>query len=282
MSKKPTRKMRRISRSELERTASRLRTDANGEQSVIRFLRGQQIEHLLLIISFTMLSVTGLPQRYASTALGTLVLRLFGGIDMIQQIHHIFAFMFGLETIYHLVIFFYNGFHSGNWGGMWPKMNDLKHVREMILFNLGLKDKHPHFDRYTFYEKVEYWALIWGTAVMGITGLMQWFPILVTEYLPGSAIPVARMLHSWEAVLAVLAILIWHPYHVVIKTTNRSIFTGTMSIKEMEDEHPAELAYVKWSVEMLEKEKSKTHAQKLTKKARPDPLLADVKIVGDD
>ena len=105
MSKKITKKTRRISRYQLERTASQLRIDANGERSVIRFWRGQQIEHILLIVSFTMLAITGIPQRYAATAIGTFVLRLFGGIDMTQQIHHTFAFMFGAETVYHIGIF---------------------------------------------------------------------------------------------------------------------------------------------------------------------------------
>ncbi len=282
MSKKSSGKKLRISKYELERTASRLHVDANGQRSVVRFSRGQRIEHFLLIISFTMLAVTGLPQRYASTAVGTFILRIFGGIDMIQQIHHTFAFMFGLESIYHVGVFFYNGFRSGNWSDMWPNLKDIKQAWEMILFNLEKREKHPHFGRYTFEEKAEYWALVWGTIVMGISGLMQWFPITVTEYLPGSAIPVARMLHSWEAVLAVLAILVWHSYHVVIKTMNRSIFTGTMSIKEMEEEHPAELAFVEWAVEALKKEKNKEKSQEVVTETQADLVLADTKTTGSD
>jgi hypothetical protein len=79
---------------------------------------------------------------------------------------------------------------------------------------------------------------------MGMTGLMQWFPVAATYYLPGGTIPVARAFHKWEAILAVLAILTWHMYHTVIKKLNTSIFTGVMTIEDMEEEHPQELAYL--------------------------------------
>jgi mono/diheme cytochrome c family protein len=99
--------------------------------------------------------------------------------------------------------------------------------------------------RYTFEEKMEYWAFVWGAIVMGTTGFMMWNPIVTARFLPGEAIPAAKMAHGWEAVLAILAILIWHMYGVHLKRFNKSMFTGKMSEEEMLHEHPLELADIK-------------------------------------
>ena len=244
---------RRLTRREAMEAAARLRRDAQGNLLILRFTLSQRIEHLVLLVSFTGLALTGLPQRYATTLLGDLTLRLLGGIETARQIHHLFALVFGIESIYHVVAYLYGLFMYRRVGAMWPSTDDLRHFITMIRFNLGLTDQRPRFGRYTFEEKAEYWALVWGTLLMGLTGLMQWFPTVTTKVLPGVAIPVARAVHSWEAVLAVLAILTWHFYHTVIKHFNKSIFTGYMTEEEMRHEHPAELEYLLKAVAALER-----------------------------
>ena len=107
----------------------------------------------------------------------------------------------------------------------------------MIKFNLNRAEERPTFDRFSIEEKLEYWALLWGGAVMILTGFIQLFPTLVTKILPGYAIPVSRAIHSWEAVLATLAILTWHLYHTAIKERNQTIFTGYMTEIEMQEKH---------------------------------------------
>ncbi len=100
-------------------------------------------------------------------------------------------------------------------------------------------------DRYTFEEKAEYWALLWGTVVMVATGFILWNPIAATTLLPGQFIPAARAAHGGEAVLAVLSIIVWHIYGVHVRHFNRSMFTGRMSEEEMLHEHPAELEKIR-------------------------------------
>lgn len=251
------RSQRIISNREAIEAAARLKTDFQGNRYVIRFTVAERLEHVLLIISFTLLGLTGLLQRYADTRSGELLLKFMGGIDIARQIHHIFAAVFFLEAVYHVGIFLYNLVVYRRIGSLWPEFEDIRHFMQVMRLNLGLSKEHPNFGRFNFEEKVEYWALIWGTVVMGITGVMQWFPAFVTRWLPGSSIPVARALHSLEAVLAVLAILIWHLYHTVIKTVNKSIFTGTMTEKEMLEEHPAELRYLEQASAALWKQKEK-------------------------
>ena len=92
------------------------------------------------------------------------------------------------------------------------------------------KVEPPQEARYTFGEKVEYWSVVWGTVIMAVTGFMMWNPISTLRFLPGEAIPAAKAAHGGEAVLAVLAIIIWHFYHVHIKTFNKSMFTGKLLI----------------------------------------------------
>jgi hypothetical protein len=95
--------------------------------------------------------------------------------------------------------------------------------------------------RYTFEEKLEYWALLWGNLVMIATGFVLWNPIATARFLPGQVIPASLVAHGSEAVLAVLSVIVWHGYGVHLRHFNRSMFTGTMTVEEMREEHPLEL-----------------------------------------
>ncbi len=224
----------------------RLRIAADGTQYVVRFTLGQRIEHLVLLLSFTTLGITGLSQSFYTSPVGSFILSLLGGIDSTRQVHHVAAFIFGIQSLYHVAVFIDEAFVHRRISKMFPAWSDLTDAIQMIKFNLGLSVHHPRFDRYNFEEKAEYWALVWGTIAMGATGIMQWFPAQLTAILPaGWIIPVGRALHRWEAILAVLAILTWHFYHTIIKTLNLSIFSGNMTIEQMEEEHPLELAYLR-------------------------------------
>jgi len=128
---------------------------------------------------------------------------------------------------------------------MLPSLQDAKDAWGAFAYNIGISKKHPQMGRYTFEEKMEYWAFIWGTIVMVITGFMMWNPIATVKFLPGEFVPAAKAAHGGEAVLAVLAIIIWHLYGVHIKRFNKSMFTGQMSEEVMLEEHPLELADIK-------------------------------------
>ena len=233
-----------ITHREAIEAASRLRFATDGSRYVIRFFLAQRVEHLILLVSFTMLGITGLSQTFYDTTIGDFILNVFGGIDSIRQVHHVFAFLFGAQSIYHAWMFLYNLVVFHQISKIWPAWSDLEHFFQIMKLNLGLSKQLPRYDQYTFEEKAEYWVLVLGIVIMGITGLIQWFPVFVTQLLPGWAIPAARAVHKWQAILIVLSLLTWHFYHVVLKTFNTSIFTGKMTIKEMEEEHPAELLYL--------------------------------------
>ncbi len=257
--KKHTRAVRMRSALEL---ADRLRIMPDGTRMFARFNRAEIIEHWVLLVSFSTLGLTGLLQRYAGVYIISLLINIvFGGIETLRVIHHLAAIIFILQSIYHGFKILYFWFVKREMGSMFPMFKDLTDMIGMIKYNAGLSKQRPQFDRYTVEEKLEYWALIWGTLVMGLTGLMQWFPTITTQYLPGSAIPIARVAHSLEAVLAVAAIAMWHMYHSVVKEKNQSIFSGFMSEHEMHENHPLEYQRILAAYDHIQKVKSGAEAR---------------------
>lgn len=234
----------RVSRRDAIEAFSRLRTNAQGAKYVVRFSPSRRIEHILLIVSFVMLAITGLAQTFSNTPVAFSLLNLLGGIDAARQLHHFFSFIAIALAGYHFLSVLNDTIVYQRIGGMMPNKRDFDNFNKMLKFNLGLSKTAPQFERYTFEQKFDYWFTVAGVVVMGITGLMQLFPYLVTDFLPGTLIPAARMLHRWGAILAVLFVITWHFYHTALKKLNLSIFTGTMSLEDMQENHALELIFL--------------------------------------
>jgi cytochrome b subunit of formate dehydrogenase len=210
----------------------------------VRFDISQRLEHFSLLVSFTTLAVTGLPQKYASSEISLTILRLLGGIEQTRKIHHVAAAILLIVSIFHILSLLYRMFVLRSKLSMMPWIDDFKHLLHDIGYYLGIRTQKAYYGRYSYAEKVEYLAVVWGTIIMALTGFMMWNPISTARLLPGEAIPAAKVAHGFEAVLAVLAIILWHFYHVHIKHLNKSIFTGKTTREDMEHEHPAELAQI--------------------------------------
>lgn len=206
-----------------------------------RFLFSDRVLHMLLLVSFTVLAFTGLVQKYADYGISVFFIRLMGGIEQTRVFHHTFAVVLILTSIAHLVQVGYRIYVQRKWLSMLPNINDFRDFFAAIKYNAGISHTKPNFPRFNFMEKLEYWAVVWGTALMTITGYVLWNPVLVTRFLPGEVVPAAKIAHGMEAILAVLSILTWHFYFVHIKVFNKSMFTGYITAEEMEDEHPKEL-----------------------------------------
>jgi formate dehydrogenase gamma subunit len=212
--------------------------------SYARFTLDQRIEHFFLLTSFTILSITGIPQMYVSQPWAIWMIDGMGGIELVRLIHRGAAVVLMLATIYHGGIVTYKVFVSRVRLSMLPSWQDVVDGVQALGYNFGLAKRKPAMGRYNFGEKVEYWAVIWGTVVMVITGFMLWNPIATTNFLPGEVIPAAKAAHGGEALLAVLSIVTWHAYHVHVKSFNKAMFTGRISRHEMEEEHALELAEI--------------------------------------
>lgn len=210
-----------------------------------RFPLARRIEHLVMLLSFTSLALTGLPQKFASADLSIASVYILGGIENLRRIHHFAAIVMMLGTAWHILVFGYLGYVRRTRFTMLPSLQDVKDAWQAFLYNIGRAKTPPQMGRYTFEEKMEYWAFAWGALIMGATGFMMWNPISATKFLPGEVIPAAKAAHGGEALLAVLAIIIWHMYGVHIKRFNKSMWAGTMTEEEMLHEHPLELADIK-------------------------------------
>ncbi|MGD8821580.1 MAG: cytochrome b/b6 domain-containing protein [Anaerolineales bacterium] len=217
----------------------------DNQQGFLRFPRSYRIEHWILFASFTTLAITGLVQKFATAGISQFLVGLVGGPENTRIIHRTAAIVLMLETVYHIGIVGYRLFVKRSRLTMLPTLNDVRNAWDAFRFNLGLKKNKPQQGRFTFEEKLEYWAVVWGTLVMAITGFMLWNPIATTRFISGQWVPAAKAAHGGEALLAVLAIIVWHMYHVHLRRFNRSIFTGRLSEEEMLDEHPIELADAK-------------------------------------
>jgi len=213
----------------------------NAQPQYDRFNLFQRIEHGVLLVSFTVLAITGLPQMFALHPWAAFMISSMGGIETVRIIHRTAAVLLIVGTLYHFVAVAYRVFVRRVAMTMLPGWQDVKDGLQALGYNVGLVKTPPRMGRYNFGEKIEYWAVIWGTVVMVLTGFMLWNPIATTAFLPGEFIPAAKAAHGNEALLAVLSIVTWHFYNVHVKRFNRSMFTGKISHEEMEEEHALEL-----------------------------------------
>ncbi len=220
-------------------------TVSGDHERYLRFRLIYRIEHWIFISSFLILGLTGLVQKFAESPISITIVRAFGGIENTRVIHHTAAIVMMLVTIYHIGAAAYRVYVKRSQLTMLPGVEDIRAAVGWLAYNLGFSKTQPQEGRYTFAEKLEYWAVVWGTIVMAITGFMMWNPISTTRFLPGEWIPAAKAAHGWEAVLAVLAIFLWHFYHVFFRNFNKSMYTGYIDQEEMLEDHALELADIK-------------------------------------
>jgi cytochrome b subunit of formate dehydrogenase len=205
---------------------------------LFRMTLAQRIQHLTLLISFFALVLTGFALRYPSSLLAI----AFINEHVRSLIHRIAGVVLIAVSLYHIWYIITNPDGRQLIKDMLPDWQDVTDVRDALLYYVGVRDERPMFRRFSYAEKAEYWALVWGMFVMAATGLMAWFKVFVGERVPGWWIDVAITIHWYEAILATLAIVVWHIYAVVFDPDaypmNWAWFDGKMSIEHYEHEHP--------------------------------------------
>ena len=216
------------------------RAPALQEKTFARFALGQRWEHAVLILSTLVLLATGLPQKYRDMSWSQDLLSTPERLELIRQLHHITALVLAFEALYHIGRAIYLMTRRKLSAAMFPNVQDISDAWNMLLYLVFLRKTKPAFGKYNFEQKVTYWFLFFGFALMGISGFIIWFPVQFTQFLPGGVVPASKMAHSTEAVVAAIFIIVWHLYHVHLERLNLSIFTGRLSEKEMREFHAKE------------------------------------------
>jgi formate dehydrogenase gamma subunit len=211
---------------------------------VVRFSVRQRIEHAAVMVLFLLLAVTGFPQKFFEASWSRAVVDALGGVGRTRWLHRFAGMLFVALTAYHLLTAVFLAATRRAPLSMVPTRRDFRDVVTSLRYYLRLSDEQARFDRFDYREKFEYWGLIIGALVMSATGLLLLFPILVASYLPGQLIPVAKVAHSNEGLLAFLVVLTWHIYNAHLAPGvfpfNPTIFSGKISREHLREHHPLE------------------------------------------
>jgi formate dehydrogenase gamma subunit len=202
-----------------------------------RFSVRQRCEHAIVMSTFIVLIATGLPQKFHDAGWASTMVGWFGGIDMMRLIHRVAGWVFAAAAVLH---FFTVGglIILGKMKmSMVPKLKDFRDAITSLRFYLGSSPAPPRADRFDHRQKFEYWGMVLGGVIMAVSGAILIYPLFFATYLPGQLIPVAKTVHTYEAVMALLTIIIWHMYGARF---DPSIFTGKIAAEKLAHHHPIE------------------------------------------
>jgi cytochrome b subunit of formate dehydrogenase len=203
----------------------------------LRMLPFERVQHAVMALSFLTLIWTGFALKYPDTWWARPLLMLEGRYAVRSLIHRIAAAVFTAVAVTHLVSLIANRKLRHHWKEMLPKMDDPREALAGFAYNLGLGSDPPPRSPHSYIEKAEYWAVVWGAVVMIASGAFLWANTLVMRFLPKSWLDVATSVHLYEAILATLAIVVWHFYSVIfdpdVYPLNTAFLTG-LSVKKKE------------------------------------------------
>lgn len=216
---------------------------------VRRMRVGEVWQHTFLMVSFMTLVVSGFALRFDQAWISRFFFGWEGGFEFRGLLHRIAAVTFTITVLWHAAYLVFTKRGHRFLKDMLPLLRDFHEVIGRVKYNLGLSKTDPSFTRFSYVEKAEYWALVWGTIIMIGTGILLWFDNWFIHFIPKGALDVALVVHYWEAWLAFLAIVVWHMYSTVfnphVYPMNPSWLTGTMPEEMYKHEHPDHLEEAK-------------------------------------
>ncbi|MCB2225615.1 MAG: cytochrome b/b6 domain-containing protein [Desulfarculaceae bacterium] len=217
-----------------------------GKGQVERFSVLNRLLHVLVMVGFLGLGITGFSLFFGGAWWARAIAWCLGGAAGLAWTHRFLAVMTYAAVMAHLIwLVYYKLVLKGRLTGpgtMFPRPQDVKDVFRHLGWALG-RGPQPRFDRFAWWEKMDYWAVLLGMNTMGLTGLVLWFPEWFSQWLPGYFINIALLLHLFEAIIAVAIKFVVHPILAHLRPevwpADTSIFTGRMSAERIRHEHPA-------------------------------------------
>ena len=215
---------------------------ANEGDYVERFTVSERAVHLLLFSSLIILSITGLTLKYHESWFAQSIMRLEGGVLFRGKIHRIAAVVLIATFAYHLLSIMFTRHGRDFFEHMIFRKKDLIDGADLIRYNLGLRKEKPRFDRFSSIEKLQYWVAGLAVVFLGLSGFMLWFETLFMMVFPKWVIDLNHIVHSFEATVGFLVLVVWHLYNVHLNPQafpmNRAWLTGKISKEEMRRDHP--------------------------------------------
>jgi len=197
-----------------------------------------RLQHATLLTSFIVLVLTGFALKFPDSWFASM---LSLGEHKRHLLHRIAAVVLMGVSVYHIFDIAFSRQGRKLVLDLFPTLEDARGAWQNICYYLGLTSRKPEFARFNYAEKAEYWALVWGMVVMAVTGVMLWAKILVGNHMPRWWLDVATAIHFYEAVLATLAIIVWHFYQVFLDPDvypmNWAWWDGKMTLHHYQDEH---------------------------------------------
>ncbi len=232
--------------------ATAARTHGAAERYYLRFGRIERTMHAILMITFVGCALTGVPLLFAAEDWARDFVRFLGGFQAAGLIHRTCAGFMIVIFVGHVLHVFIRAFRSGNfislfWGpnSMVPQPQDIIDIYRHFKWFIGVGPR-PQFDRFTYWEKFDYWAVFWGMFIIGGSGLLLWFPTTFSILLPGWMFNIATIVHGEEALLAVGFIFTIHFFNGHLRPEkfpmDTVIFTGRIPEHELKGERAIEYA----------------------------------------
>jgi cytochrome b subunit of formate dehydrogenase len=218
---------------------------------VRRFDAATRRLHLVVMVSFLGLSATGLPLLFSEQQWSRVLMALFGGFRGAGIVHRLFGATLLAAVVYHVTNILWRALVRRERGLFWGPTSMVPQPSDFVQFWQQLKwfagaAPPPRFDHFTYWEKFDYWAVLWGTSLMGAAGLVLWFPVAAARIMPGWMFNIALFVHGAEAVLAIGFIFVVHFFNGHLRPgkfpMDLVIFTGAVSEHELREERAGEFA----------------------------------------
>ena len=218
---------------------------------IARFDTKSRVLHIVTMTSFLGLSATGLPLLFSEARWARALASVFGGFHSAGLVHRLFGTALLAAVAFHVVDIVWRAFVRGERGIFWgptsmvPQPRDVTDFIKQMRWFFGAAER-PRFEHFTYWEKFDYWAVLWGTLIMGAAGLLLWFPEAASRIVPGWMFNVALFVHGAEATLAIGFIFVIHFFNGHLRPgkfpMDLVIFTGRVSDTELQHERADQYA----------------------------------------
>lgn len=215
-----------------------------------------RIQHVILFTTFLLLSFTGWALKYPEVAQSSLWVKIWGGPETAGIIHRVSGVTMLLDFLWHVIYLVYM-FATGRLKmravtTIIPLPKDVIDVAHNLLYFVGISQTKPKFGKFNYLHKFDYWAVFWGMGIIGISGFILAFPVFSSAFFPRFTLewiwPLMRILHSDEALLAIVFIFFWHFYNEHLKAGKFPMswtwITGKISVEELKHEHKLEYEFL--------------------------------------